>query len=309
MLAPNFNTIRSSMGNEFRTGWRPRYLDRRDYSEWSPEIKPYLDKMGVPIGEVEVLPPAIDLSPMFPSIKNQGNLGSCTANAASYVVEYYQNRAFGKSIASSRLFIYKVTRNIQREVGDVGAYLRTTMAALALCGVPPESYYPYKTADFDNEPNQFIYSIADNYEATCYFCHDPMAAKLPGTTVLNRVKKFVNAGIPSMFGFYICPSYESGRNANSSVVHEGYIPYPGDDESIESGHAVVVAGYDDSLQIVNTMTGTTTTGALKIINSWSQLWGFSGYGWLPYKYVETGLADDFWSIISMRWLDTDRFGL
>ena len=89
--------------------------------------------------------------------------------------------------------------------GDTGAWLREVMGALALCGVPAEKYWPYKVADFDNEPDPFVYSIADNYEAIKYFCHDPQGAKIPYPAVLDTVKKYLEAGIPSMFGFWGFP--------------------------------------------------------------------------------------------------------
>jgi hypothetical protein len=36
-------------------------------------------------------------------------------------------------------------------------------------------------------------------------------------------------------------------------------------------------------------------------------WGENGYGWLPYAYVEAGLADDFWSMVKAEYVDTDLF--
>ena len=307
MIVPNFNKLQLVDGSERGTGWKPRYPDLRDYTEESPQIAEHVVKLGF---KAEApLPKAVDKSEHFPPVKDQLNIGSCTANAASNIIEYYQSRAFGKYIPSSRLFIYKTTRNLQRDIGDVGAYLRTTMAAIALFGTPPEEYHPYKTVDYDKEPNSFLYSMADNYEATYYFCLDPVGINETKDVVLNRIKKFINVGIPSMFGFYIFSSFERGRQAGSPEGNEGYIPFPGNTEEVQGGHAIVIAGYNDELVIINDATGEPTVGAFKILNCWGTSWGFNGYGWLPYKYVETGLACDFWSIISMRWLDTGKFGL
>lgn len=33
--------------------------------------------------------------------------------------------------------------------------------------------------------------------------------------------------------------------------------------------------------------------------------GRQGYGWLPYAYVEAGLADDFCSMLTQEYVDTD----
>jgi hypothetical protein len=34
----------------------------------------------------------------------------------------------------------------------------------------------------------------------------------------------------------------------------------------------------------------------------------SGYGFLPYQYVLTGLAEDWWTLIQQGWVDTGQFG-
>ena len=283
------------------TGWLPPKPDLRDYTKEKKEIKEFSKKLG--IGEKKLkAAPSIDLRQWCSPIENQGTLGSCTANAGIGVVEYYERRAFNKHIEGSRLFLYKVTRNLMQVKGDTGAWLRQVMAALELCGVPDEKYWPYKVADFDKEPDPFVYSIAKNYAAIKYFCHDPQGAKIPFPAVLDSVKKYLEAGIPSMFGFWGFPSFDS-----SDVP--GGIPYPGEGEKAEWGHAIVAVGYDDTKKIKNLKSNKTTTGALLIRNSWGPTWGDKGYGWLPYDYVLYNVASDFWSLLGMDWVNSKEFGI
>lgn len=285
-------------GRTVGTGWMVSAPDFRDHTVKHPSINPIVKNLG--ITKAAAIPSATDLRSYCSPVEDQGDIGSCTAHAGAGVVEYFEKRAFDRYINGSRLFIYKTTRNLMGVSGDTGAWLRDTMAALALCGVPPEKYYPYQTANFDNEPPSFVYAVADNFEALQYLSHD--AAETSTKKILESVKKFLAFGIPSMFGFYGFSSFENGEGG-------GQIPYPCANEGAEWGHAVMAVGYDDKKKIKNTKCNKTTTGALLIRNSWSADWGEEGYGWMPYQYVIDRLALDFWSLLSMKWVESKQFGL
>lgn len=292
-------------------GWLHELPDFRDYSlhtdldkvgsgRKARGVKRSVKSMAADIGilETDSRPPKADLTEWFSPVEDQGSLGSCTANAGVGLLEYFEKRAFNNYLDASRLFLYKATRNLMNWTGDTGAYLRTTMEALTVFGVCPERYHPYRIRGFDQEPSAFCYSFAQNYQSISYFRHDPPG--LPPKELLETIKTWLAAGVPAMFGF---TCYSSLDQANA----DGKIPFPVRGENDVGGHAVVAVGYDDTVKIVNHTDGSSTTGAFLIRNSWGTRWGQKGYGWLPYAYVLSGLAVDWWSLLKAEWVDTKQF--
>ena len=177
------------MSTKIPTGWVPDFPDFRDYKITNTRIKetnkPFqkdsvavmMKKVGViksvpqtaslktaqssdisgVIKDPKTLPRKLNkIREYCSSVTNQGELGSCTAHAGASLIEYYENKAFGKSIRVSRLFLYKASRNLLKWEGDQGAFIRSTMGALTLFGACPEEYWPYDEKNFDNEPPAFL---------------------------------------------------------------------------------------------------------------------------------------------------------
>jgi len=294
--------VTAAQPGAYGTGWIRDWPDFRDYSPTTPKVKAMLADLGVAKAHVKTpaLPATVDLRGYFSPVENQGAIGSCTAHAGVGVLEYFERRAFNNHVDASRLFLYKVTRDLLGWTGDTGAFLRSTMGAMALFGVPPEKYWPYDVARYDVEPTAFLYSLGQSFQAVTYFRLDPPGTPRPD--LLAKIKSYLAAGLPSIFGF---TCYSSLSQAQTT----GRIPLPAAGDKVIGGHAVCVAGYEDGLVIKNTTSGAQSKGAFLIRNSWGTGWGELGYGWLPYDYVLKGLATDWWVLSKAEWVATGQFGL
>jgi C1A family cysteine protease len=292
-------------------GWLPDHTDIRDLTAESTNVKKLLTKAGVNGSTTEAdksgtskddLPLSVDLRSWCSPIEDQGPLGSCTSHVGVAVIEYFERKASGKHIDASRLFLYKVSRNLSHIEGDSGSQIRTTMAALRIFGVPPEEYWPYVISDYDKEPPAFCYSFAQNYQSISYFRLDPH--NVSNEEILYSVKGYLASGFPCIFGLtaYSCVN-------DDEVKKSGKIPYPSTSDVVLGGHSLMAVGYDDSVEIQNSKSEEFFKGAFLVRNSWGPDWGDHGYGWLPYEYLNQGIALDWWTVIKQEWVDTGHFGL
>lgn len=183
------------------------------------------------------------------------------------------------------------------------------MGSLSLFGAPPEKYWGY-TEGIDQSPPAFCYSFASNYQALSYFRADTKNANtntkdgsLPAPAAqvdaLTSIKETIARGLPFMFGFTV---YDSIRSAVG-----GKIPFPSAGEKVLGGHAILAVGYYDGMKIGSG--NLETTGAFLIRNSWGVGWGEAGYGWLPYEYLLSGIAQDWWCLVKAEWVDVSQFGV
>jgi C1A family cysteine protease len=266
-----------------RFGWLPDPPDHRDFQSHHDTVQKAVLTMSEGANAIKSavpsIPPAVDLrqtgdeAPIF----DQGNIGSCTAHAVVGLAEYMQHALYKEYLAGSRMFLYKATRSFLGWTGDTGAFVRSTIKSLRLFGMCPEDYWPYVEAQFDAEPTAFCYAFGANYKAIAYY-------RLDG---LDALKMSLAQGLPFAFGF---SCFESLRNPD--VQTTGVVPFPRATEKQIGGHAIMAVGYDDGKDVG--LGG--EKGALLFRNSWGCGWGDKGYGWLPYKYVEVGLATDFWAL-------------
>lgn len=296
------------------TGWLPEKPDRNDYTIEHESVVAMLEKVGIVpfLRGTKTLPPRVDLRRWCPPVRFQGGYNDCAANVVAELIEFFEKKAFGRSIRASRLFLYKAARNFLGLEGNAAVYIRQVMGALKLLGVPPERYWPYlkggtlaapATNDprLDAEPTAFCYAVADDYKAVSYYRFDSPTNLQSGADLLRLACAHLAAQMPFAFGF---PLYESIHQS----MKGGRIPYPARDEKQLANHAVLAVGYDDRLRIRNrNRKGPATVGALLIQNSWGSRWGDRGFGWVPYAFVLKGRARDFWTLIKAEWVDTGQF--
>ena len=98
----------SGVPHRVGTGWLSPQPDLRDYTTASKQVTSFNRKLNFPnpkslrTSNFELRTSLVDLREWCSPIENQLDLGSCTANAAAGIVEYFERRAFGKHIEASR---------------------------------------------------------------------------------------------------------------------------------------------------------------------------------------------------------------
>lgn len=291
-------------------GWRRDPIDPRDFSLQHPEVKKILTKnntTGLKASPPASLPSKMDNRKWCSPIEDQGQLGSCTANAGVGMYEYMENKAFGRYIDGSRLFLYKATRLLMGKegFGDSGAYIRSALGAIRLFGIPNEEFWPYTDdpVQFDRMPDPWLWALGQNFQSLTHFRLDNSDN---ADENIKRIKEYVTNGYAVDYGFYVYTSIDD------SWSNGGIIPFPLTTEELLGGHSVLIVGYDDGKVATNKRDNSTTTGCFLIRNSWGESWGDHGYGWFPYEFFQPKfngdvLADDAWTITSEEYINTGEF--
>jgi C1A family cysteine protease len=242
------------------------------FFNWKPDRPDFRD-LKFSIAPNVTLPEKVDMRDKYDLIYDQGQLGSCTANATAMAYDYERIKQGLKPIAPSRLFIYYNERVLSNHVNlDSGAYLRDGIKALSKLGVCPEAMWPYDTSKFKRKPTKKCYDNALPNVIKTYLRID--------NTVLTNIKTVLASGYGFVLGIAVYESFTS-----DDVKETGFVPMPSTSESLIGGHAVYCLGYDDSLK------------CLIIRNSWGPDWGDKGHFYLPYEYATNpSLATDYWAI-------------
>ncbi|MDQ6751421.1 MAG: C1 family peptidase [Actinomycetota bacterium] len=242
-----------------RYGWKPSLPDLRDH---------VADASGLSV--LEEVDPRADL----PDIFDQGQLGSCTANAVAGAVEYDAKLNGSDPGFLSRLWVYYYERKLEGSPPDqdTGAFGRDGFKVCNTIGVPLEQDWPYDIAKFSQEPSA---SLADE-------AHQHMISNYRAVPRnVDAMKAVLSNRQTIAFGFTVYESFESG-----DVAKTGVVPMPSRAEKQVGGHEVLLVGYlKDQINY----------GLVR--NSWGTGWGLEGYCLMPWAYIlDANLASDFRTI-------------
>jgi C1A family cysteine protease len=242
---------------------------------WIPDLPDHRDSLyAAPIPLLQQIPPKVDLRSQFPvPAYDQGELGSCTANAIAGAIQFAQIKENAKQFTPSRLFIYYNERVIEGTVPyDSGAQIRDGMKSVSTIGACPETDWPYAIDKFANKPQD-----PPSYKDA------PLGKVMLYKRVVHNLAQMracLASGFPFVFGFTVYESFETEQ-----VAKTGEVPMPAAGEQVVGGHAVLAVGYDDPTQ------------RFIVRNSWGTDWGIKGHFTMPYAYLAQGdLADDFWTV-------------
>jgi C1A family cysteine protease len=244
----------------------------------------------------------VDLRLHCSPIKYQHDIKCSPSCAVTSLYEFRFNVITGKKCVMSPLFNYKTTKNLLQKTGNVACSVNNSMTAQVLLGTVPHRYWPFVVLNFDEEPSAFCYALARSFRIMQPIRLD--WADVPRDYLLERIKSMLRNKFALCFGF------NAPSECFRQFENEGVIPIPHESESIsEEGMAALAVGFDDNMSIPNTKGDTSGYGAILIQCSLGEGWGNKGFGWLPYDYIISERAKEWWTMTDSFFTDLEEFGL
>jgi len=247
------NNQPSNPGTLFATGWN----SQENFSQTIPVAINYGNYQSG-----NALTTGVDLTSQFPPIGNQGQLSTCVAWAVGYSNKSYLDgvsRKLPSPQLQSSSYQYSPTDlffsiDQSKRSCTNGTFFDDAFNVLINRGVNTLSSVPYDGLCHANSPGNASTASANRIKNF---------RRIQGS--VKEIKEYLTQGVPVVIGAMVNKEFQSWRG--SGVLNN--LNYTGD----EAGHAMVIAGYDDS------------RGAFRIINSWGYGWGDNGYAWVGYDFL------------------------
>lgn len=255
-----------------RYGWKRSHPDFRDK---------IADTSGLDILD------EVDPRPMMPPIYDQGQLGSCTANAVAGAMQY-DLHLDGEPLnlhRPSRLMLYYMERMIEGSLGqgDTGAFGRDGFKALSKYGWVPEREWRYDINKYAVDPPAPLWS-----EAATRLLTKPYAV-VPQTE--QDIKAALSNNQTVAFGFTVYESFEYQETLDTGIV-----PMPSRNESQLGGHEVLLVGYlaeQPDYALVRNSWGKSVYQGVPGAETYG-----GGYFLIPWSYIlDPNLTDDLRTIV------------
>lgn len=226
------------------------------------------------LGE-EPAPASSDNSALLPAEPyDQGDLGSCTANAVAQMALAAYAKAGRAPIAPSRMALYQWALIQAGRLGqDVGSQICTVTDCMADLGIPRERDWEYDRQLFAAQPGPAVARGAYDFRSTSSY-HQLTGY---GDAFIEQVERALGQGFVIPFGVQV--THEFVATVPLDTVHA---PKVGD--VLAGGHAMVLVGHDRA------------NARALARNSWGLGWGDPslppGYYWIGYDYLRQ--ASDLW---------------
>lgn len=205
------------------------------------------------------LPATLDLRNGMPSVRDQGQYGTCSAQTAAAMKEWQERVDVNFKSYMSPQFIY----NLRENYGTEGMTPRDTMKILYHVGIVPEKDYPYASSFENLDPSALKPTLAETaakYRISGY----------ANIGTMDSLKKALLANGPCYIAFSV-------YNPEKREFWKPDFP----NQEAMGGHAVTVVGWLKDSFIIR--------------NSWSSQWGDGGYTY--YKFADWGMHWEVWTTI------------
>jgi C1A family cysteine protease len=211
------------------------------------------------------LPLTVDLRPYCLAVRNQENIGACSAFSAASFRELLHwrrcNQVLPGYLAPS--YLYWRTRVLEGSFPeDSGCSISDEFSTLLNYGVCSEACFPFNdTCNIPGTPQDDV--VAAEFKLKT----QPLQVDWSDMTNFEQV---LANNLAINIGFTVYQSFEQ-------TGPDGMVPPISG--PVMGGHGVLVCGYDHNAQNI------------LIRNQWSDTWALNGYCWMPYAYAQEVLSE------------------